>query len=84
MAGSWSLAWRLARRELRGGFKGLGVFLACLALGVAAIAAVGVVNAGVLGLASGGTGGWPLGVVRPADTANGRGSLRRCSCCWSL
>lgn len=48
MAAGWSLAWRLARRELRGGFKGLGVFLACLALGVAAIAAVGVVNAGVL------------------------------------
>jgi len=35
------LALTLARRELRGGLRGLGVFLACLALGVAAIAAVG-------------------------------------------
>jgi len=34
------LALRLARRELRGGLKGLRVFLACLALGVAAIAGV--------------------------------------------
>jgi putative ABC transport system permease protein len=39
--------WRLARRELRGSLRGLGVFLACLALGVAAIAAVGVINAAV-------------------------------------
>ena len=38
------LAFRLARRELRGGLKGFGVFLACLALGVAAIAAVGSVR----------------------------------------
>ena len=42
------LAWRLARRELRSGFSGFFVFLACLTLGVAAIAAVGVINAGVL------------------------------------
>jgi putative ABC transport system permease protein len=35
------LALRLALRELRGGFKGFRVFLACLALGVAAIAGVG-------------------------------------------
>jgi putative ABC transport system permease protein len=42
------LAWRLARRELRSGLQGFAVFLACLALGVAAIAAVGVTNAGVI------------------------------------
>ena len=42
------LAWRLARRELRGGVRGLGVFLGCLALGVAAIAAVGALNASVI------------------------------------
>lgn len=42
------LAWKLARRELRSGFAGFIVFLACLTLGVAAIAAVGVINAGVL------------------------------------
>ncbi len=41
------LAWRLAWRELRGGLRGFGVFLACLALGVAAIAAVGSLAAAV-------------------------------------
>ncbi|MCR9222267.1 MAG: ABC transporter permease [Alphaproteobacteria bacterium] len=41
------LAWRIARRELRGGLKGFRVFLACLALGVAAIAAVGSVASGI-------------------------------------
>ncbi|MCP5431708.1 MAG: ABC transporter permease [Alphaproteobacteria bacterium] len=35
------LALRLAARELRGGLSGFRIFLACLALGVAAIAAVG-------------------------------------------
>ena len=38
------LAWRLARRELRGGLRGFYVFLSCLALGVAAITAVGSVR----------------------------------------
>lgn len=37
-------ALRIARRELRGGLKGFRIFLACLALGVAAIAAVGTVR----------------------------------------
>ena len=41
------LAFRLARRELRGGVRGLRVVLACLALGVAVIAAVGSLRAGV-------------------------------------
>ncbi|WP_377191208.1 ABC transporter permease [Ruegeria meonggei] len=41
---SLKLAGRLARRELRGGLRGFRVFLACLALGVAAIAAVGSVR----------------------------------------
>ena len=35
------LAARLARRELRGGLRGFGVFLACLFLGVFAVSAVG-------------------------------------------
>lgn len=43
----WSLAWRLARRELRGGLRGFRIFLACLALGVMAIAAVGLVRAAI-------------------------------------
>ena len=41
------IASRFARRELRGGLHGFHVFLACLALGVAAIAAVGTVRAGI-------------------------------------
>ncbi|WP_185802888.1 ABC transporter permease [Pontivivens nitratireducens] len=42
-----SAAWRIARRELRGGLRGFYIFLICLALGVAAIAAVGSVRAGI-------------------------------------
>ena len=38
------IALRLALRELRGGLAGFRIFLACLALGVAAIAAVGSVR----------------------------------------
>jgi putative ABC transport system permease protein len=46
-----TLAWRLARRELRGGTKGFRVFLACLALGVAVIAGVGSLSSAIrLGL----------------------------------
>ncbi len=41
------IALRIARRELRGGVKGFRVFLACLALGVAAIAAVGSVQVSI-------------------------------------
>ncbi len=48
MSANIMLAWRFARRELRSGLSGFIVFLACLTLGVAAIAAVGVINAGVL------------------------------------
>ncbi len=39
------LALRLARRELRGGVRGLWIVLLCLALGVAVIAAVGSLRA---------------------------------------
>jgi len=41
-------AFRIARRELRGGLRGFRVFLACLALGVAAIAAVGSIASSVI------------------------------------
>ncbi|WP_147127284.1 ABC transporter permease [Shimia ponticola] len=44
---SIALATRFARRELRTGLRGFGIFLACLALGVAAIAAVGSVRASI-------------------------------------
>jgi putative ABC transport system permease protein len=42
-----SLAWVLARRELRAGVRGLRLVFACLALGVAAVAAVGSLRAGL-------------------------------------
>ena len=38
---SASLLWRLALRDLRGGLRGFGIFLACIALGVASITGVG-------------------------------------------
>ena len=44
---SLRLAARIARRELRGGLAGFRVFLACLALGVAAIAGVGMVRSAI-------------------------------------
>jgi putative ABC transport system permease protein len=44
---SLSLAAKFARREMRGGLRGFRLFLACLALGVAAIAAVGSVRAAI-------------------------------------
>ena len=44
---SVKIAARFAARELRSGLAGFRIFLACLALGVAAIAAVGTVRAGI-------------------------------------
>ncbi|MBL8631488.1 MAG: FtsX-like permease family protein [Rhodospirillaceae bacterium] len=43
-SGTSSIAMRFALRELRGGIKGFRIFLACLALGVAAIAGAGSLN----------------------------------------
>ncbi|MEL6481498.1 MAG: drug:proton antiporter, partial [Pseudomonadota bacterium] len=40
-------AWRVALRELRGGLAGFRIFLVCLALGVAGIAAVGSITAAI-------------------------------------
>jgi len=40
-------ALRLAGRELRGGVRGFGVFVACLVLGVGALAAIGSLGAAV-------------------------------------
>ena len=49
------LAFRLAARDLRGGLKGFRVFLACLALGVGAIALIGSVSQAIVsGLAADG------------------------------
>ncbi|MFK7871262.1 MAG: ABC transporter permease [Roseobacter sp.] len=44
---SLKLAATFARRELRGGLRGFRILIACLALGVAAIAAVGSVRSGI-------------------------------------
>ena len=43
----WSLAWRLARRDLHGRFRGLRLLLVCLLLGVGALAAIGSLSAAV-------------------------------------
>ena len=45
----WALAWRLAWRELRAGLAGFRVLILCLALGVAAIAAVGLLRSAIQG-----------------------------------
>ena len=47
MSRQFRLAVRIARRELRGGIAGLWIVLACLALGVTAIAAVGSLRASI-------------------------------------
>ena len=44
---SLAIAARFARRELRGGLRGFRIFLACLALGVAAIAGIGSVRSSI-------------------------------------
>ena len=44
-ADGWNLAANLARRELRGSLRSFHIVIACLALGVAAIAAVGATRA---------------------------------------
>ncbi len=48
MRSDWAIAARLARRELRGGIHGFRILLACLILGVAAIAGVGSVSQAIL------------------------------------
>ena len=48
MIAALDLPWRLARRELRGGLKGFRVFLACLTLGVTAIAGIGSMSESIL------------------------------------
>ena len=46
---NFCLSWRLAQRELRGGFGRFWIFLACLILGVTAITAVGNLSESILG-----------------------------------
>lgn len=42
------IAARLARREMRGGIRGFRIFLACLTLGVAALAAIGSLSSAIV------------------------------------
>jgi putative ABC transport system permease protein len=44
---AWSIAWRLARRELSWRFRGLRLLLMCLFLGVGALAAIGSLSAAI-------------------------------------
>ncbi|MEQ8771306.1 MAG: FtsX-like permease family protein, partial [Erythrobacter sp.] len=44
---SWSAAWRIARRDLNGRFKGLRLLLVCIFLGTAALAAIGTLTAAI-------------------------------------
>jgi len=47
-SGRMPLPWKIAARELRGGLTGFRIFLACLTLGVAAIASVGSVSSALM------------------------------------
>ena len=44
---SWSAAWRIARRDLNGRFRGLRLLLVCLFLGVGALSAIGTLTAAI-------------------------------------
>jgi putative ABC transport system permease protein len=43
----WGEAWRIARRDLNGRFKGLRLLLVCIFLGTAALAAIGTLTASI-------------------------------------
>ena len=44
---TWTVAWRIARRDLSARFKGLRLLLVCLFLGVGAIAAIGTLTGSI-------------------------------------
>ena len=46
---SWATAWRMARRDLASGFRGLRLLFLCLFLGVATLAAIGSLTAAITG-----------------------------------
>ena len=46
---SWGAAWRIARRDLNGRFRGLRLLLVCLFLGVGALSAIGTLTAAIQG-----------------------------------
>jgi putative ABC transport system permease protein len=79
---SWGAAWRIARRELSGRFRGLRLLLACLFLGVGALAAIGSLTTAIhQGLAAKGRsilgGDVQITVWQRPLTAAERGALAR-------
>ena len=46
---TWSIAWRIARRDLNARFKGLRLLLVCLFLGTGALAAIGTLTGAIEG-----------------------------------
>ncbi len=44
---SWNTAWRIARRDLNGRFRGLRLLLVCLFLGTGALAAIGTLTGAI-------------------------------------
>ena len=79
---SWGTAWRIARRDLNGRFRGLRLLLVCLFLGTGAIAAIGTLT-GAIGNELEGRGQILLGgdleieVWQRDLTAEERGALAR-------
>ena len=45
----WRASWRIARRDLHAGFRGLRLLLVCLFLGVATLATIGSLTASITG-----------------------------------
>jgi putative ABC transport system permease protein len=45
----WAASWRIARRDLQGGFRGLRLLFVCLLLGVTTLAAIGSLTASITG-----------------------------------
>jgi putative ABC transport system permease protein len=45
----WGASWRIARRDLQGGFRGLRLLFVCLLLGVTTLAAIGSLTASITG-----------------------------------
>ncbi|HEX7852439.1 MAG TPA: FtsX-like permease family protein [Sphingobium sp.] len=45
----WGASWRIARRDLHAGFRGLRLLFLCLFLGVATLAAIGSLTASITG-----------------------------------
>ena len=78
----WRLAWRLARRELDLRFRGLRLLLACLFLGVGALAAIGSLTQSIDGeLAARGSailgGDVEFGTSQRAATPDERAAMAR-------